>query len=69
MPSFCRTCGRARHAGLCDMIELTDGRTVHANRVDDYTGDVRKQISRGEVKVKNRWIKKKSEPKPKARRT
>jgi hypothetical protein len=39
------------------MIELSNGKIVHAHRVDSYEGDVRKQIERGEVKVRNRWIK------------
>jgi hypothetical protein len=51
------------------MIELSDGRTVHSKRVDDQNGDVRREIEHGTVKVKNRWIKKKSEPKRKARRS
>jgi hypothetical protein len=51
------------------MATLSDGRTVHVSRIDDLNGDVRKQIERGEVRVANRWIKKKSEPKTKARRS
>lgn len=51
------------------MAELTDGRTVHASRIDSFDGDVRAQIERGEVRVKNRWIRKPSEPKTKARRS
>lgn len=41
------------------MIELTNGRIVHASRVDDYNGDIRKAIERGEVKARTRWIKRK----------
>jgi hypothetical protein len=40
------------------MVELTDGRIVHASRVDSYSGDVHEEILRGLVQVKNRWIKK-----------
>lgn len=69
MPAICRTCGRTKHKGLCDMVELSDGRTVHASRIDSYTGDVRAEIDAGSVKVRNRWIKKKSNPKTKARRS
>lgn len=53
----CSTCGRPRHAGLCDLAELSDGRTVHVSRIDSPEGDVREQIEKGEVKVVNRWIK------------
>jgi len=69
MPSFCSTCGRKKHNGLCDMAELSDGRTVHVDRIDAFDGDVRQQIQAGEVKVKNRWIKKPAEQKTKARRS
>jgi hypothetical protein len=68
MPRTCPTCGRSKHKGLCDLIELSDGRTVHASRVDGYGGDVRKEIDAGTVKVVNRWIRKRPDPKPKARR-
>ena len=51
------------------MAELTDGRTVHVSRIDAYDGDVRKQINAGEVKIKNRWIKKPPERKTTARRS
>ena len=51
------------------MAELTDGRTVHVSRIDRLDGDVRKEIDSGKVRIKNRWIKKKAEPKPKARRS
>lgn len=70
MARICGTCNRPIHKGrLCDMAELTDGRTVHVERIDQMNGDVRAQIERGEVKVKNRWIKKKPEPKTKVRRS
>lgn len=59
MPKFCRQCGYPAHKGLCDMATLTDGITVHVSRIDNLDGDVRKRIERGEVKVTNRWIKKK----------
>lgn len=65
----CKQCGRPRHSGLCDMALLSNGRTVHVSRIDDINGDVRKAIERGEVKVVNRFIKKQSEPKRKARRS
>lgn len=58
---LCRICGRPKHAGLCDMAELSDGRLVHVSRIDPYDGDVRKEIESGAVKVVNRWIKKKRE--------
>jgi len=51
------------------MAELSDGRIVHVSRIDSTTGDIRQQIERGLVKVKNRWIKNKPEPKKKARRS
>ena len=70
MPNFCSTCGRPKHKGsLCDLIELDDGRTVHASRVDKMDGDVRKQIEAKEVRVRNRWIKKKPPKKKTARRS
>jgi hypothetical protein len=51
------------------MATLSDGRTVHVSRIDSPDGDVRAEIQRGTVKVANRWIKKQSEPKRKARRS
>ena len=69
MARTCSTCGRSKHEGLCDLVELTDGRTVHVNRIDSPTGDVRKEIDAGKVKVKNRWIKKPAPKKKTARRS
>jgi hypothetical protein len=65
---FCRTCGRPRHSGLCDMATLSDGRVVHVSRIDRYDGDVRQEVEQGKVKVANRWIKK-VERKTRARRS
>lgn len=53
---LCKTCGRARHPGLCDMAELTDGRTVHMTRLQKG-GDLYDDHMRGVFKVKNKWIK------------
>lgn len=69
MGKFCRTCNRPKHKGLCDMVTLTDGRSVHASRLDKMDGDVRVQIDKGEVKVVNRWLRKKPAEKKKARRS
>lgn len=52
---MCRTCRRPKHRGLCDMVELTDGRIVHANRVA-LGGDLHNQIG-DSLRVKNRWLK------------
>lgn len=57
MSNWCKRCGRKKHAGLCDMVELTDGRIVHARRVD-IGNDVYQQLGKNGLKVKNRWIKK-----------
>lgn len=69
MPNFCSQCGRKKHRGLCDMAVLSDGRVVHVSRIDSFTGDIRKEIEAGVVKVKNRWIKKRAPAKTKARRS
>lgn len=55
MSKWCRTCGRKRHKGLCDMVELTNGRVVHSKRVD-LGGDLHEELGET-LKVKNRWIK------------
>ena len=47
--------------GLCNMADLTDGRTVHVGRIDRLDGDVRAQIDKGEVKVARRWWGKQTE--------
>lgn len=65
---LCKTCGRAKHEGLCDLVELSDGTLVHAIRIDAYDGDVRKRIEQGEVRVVNRW-RKFNQPKRKVRRS
>ena len=69
MPKFCRQCGRTKHDGLCNLVTLSDGRSVHADRIDRMDGDVRAQIDKGEVKVINRWLRKKPAEKKKARRS
>lgn len=69
MPNWCKTCGREKHKGLCDMAELSDGRIVHVSRIDSSTGDIHQEIMAGRVRVANRWIKKAAEPKRKARRS
>lgn len=51
----CGTCGRAKHSGLCDMVTLSDGRSVHANRVA-LGGDLHDKIG-DDLKISNRWIK------------
>jgi hypothetical protein len=68
MARICSTCGRSKHKGLCNLVTLSDGTTVHADRIDSFNGDVRARIDDGEVKVVNRWIKK-PDPKKKARRS
>lgn len=61
MPNWCQFCGRPKHKGLCDLVQLSNGKTVHASRVDSYESDVHEDILSGKVKVVNRWIKKKDE--------
>ena len=61
MAKVCSGCGRPRHTGLCDMAELSDGRIVHVSRIDRQDGDIRAEIVKGQVQVRNRWIKKKRE--------
>jgi hypothetical protein len=51
------------------MAELSDGRVVHVSRIDRHDGDIRQQIQQGTVKIMNRWIKKRPDPKTKARRS
>jgi len=57
MAKLCRLCDRARHEGLCDMAELSNGSIVHASRIDDPESDLAKLISSGKIKVVNRWKK------------
>lgn len=55
MPKYCNTCNRpikgksSEH--ICEMAKLSNGRSVHLNRVTDPDGDVRQQIEEGEVTV------------------
>lgn len=56
---ICKTCGRAKHKGLCDMAELDNGHIVHASRIR-YVTDAGIVIETGHVEgvlVKNRWRK------------
>jgi hypothetical protein len=69
MANFCKTCGRPKHKGLCDMAELSDGRVVHVTRIDKHDGDIRQEIERGLVKVRNRFIRKEPPKKKTARRS
>lgn len=56
MPKFCKICNRPKEKNHeCKMVTLSDGRSVHATRVDNYDGDIREQIDKGEVKVEYRW--------------
>lgn len=56
----CRTCGRERHDGLCDLAVLDNGRTVHVSRIGpDGTVDG--------VRVRNRWIKPDNKPQRRVR--
>jgi NMD protein affecting ribosome stability and mRNA decay len=50
---LCRTCGRPRHRGLCDMATLEDGKIVHVSRIVNHGG----VEYVGTVRVRNRWIK------------
>lgn len=52
---FCKTCGRPAHKDLCDLVELSGNRTVHASRVDDPNNDIAKAIAAGEIKIIKRW--------------
>jgi hypothetical protein len=52
---ICKTCGREKHKGLCDMAELTNGRVVHVSRIEQ-NGDIHDQLGEN-LKVKNRWRK------------
>lgn len=61
MTSFCKLCMRPKgepyHQGaLCDMAELSNGRIVHAKRID-VGGDLHDRLGK-DLKVVNRWIKK-----------
>lgn len=74
MPSFCSTCGRRSHKGLCDMITVSEPgkgtRAVHASRVD--SGDLKQDVADKRLLVVNRWIKKErdpAKPKKKARKS
>ena len=58
IPRWCKNCGRPKHKGLCNLVELSDGRLVHESRVEDYESEVHDDILMGKVKVKNRWVKK-----------
>lgn len=57
MAKPCRLCNRDKHNGLCDMAELSDGRTVHVSRIDDKNSELAKEIKNGKIKVINRWKK------------
>lgn len=57
MSNVCRTCGRVSHKGLCNLVELSNGKIVHADRVDALNGELREAIERGDIKIVNRWIK------------
>lgn len=46
---YCKTCGRPKHTGLCNMATLDDGRIVHASRIKDDKVDG--------VRVRNKWLK------------
>ena len=57
MAKPCRLCNRDKHKGLCDMAELSDGRTVHVSRIDDKNSELAREIKNGKIKVINRWKK------------
>lgn len=57
---ICQTCGRPKHKGICDMVELDDGQVVHSSRVAEG-GDLEGK------RIRNRWIKR-DMIKPKPRR-
>ena len=58
--NFCKTCGRRKGKknhinGLCDLVVLSDGRSVHSARVEDG-GDLNEAIYRREIKIVHRYI-------------
>lgn len=55
MAKFCKSCNRPKHHGLCNMVTLSDGRSVHADRVA-MGGDLHELIG-DNLKIENRWIK------------
>ena len=57
MAKLCRLCKRSKHEGLCDMVELSDGRVVHATRIDQEGSALAQEIKNGKIKVVNRWKK------------
>lgn len=48
---YCRICGRPKHRGVCNMVTLVNGRSVHADRVEKGGDHYRTPVS-------NRWVKK-----------
>lgn len=71
MPSICKECGRPKgpphHSafGVCDMVTLSDGRHVHASRLE-IGGDLREKLG-DDLKIVNRWWK--QQKKTRARRS
>lgn len=59
MAKICSQCGRDRDKEHeekgCDLVTLSDGRVVHATRIDNKNGDIKQEIEEGKVKVNFRW--------------
>jgi hypothetical protein len=59
---LCKICGRAKGppehglGGVCNMVRLSNGRIVHAKRVD-VGGDLHDALG-DDLKIVDRWIKK-----------
>lgn len=56
MAKWCRTCGRKKHEGICDMATLSTGVAVHVSRLE-RGGELHELIEKGKLKVTNRWRK------------
>lgn len=61
MSKWCSLCGREKGppehgmGGVCNLAQLSDGRTVHASRID-LGGDLHEKLGK-KLKVVNRWQK------------
>ena len=55
--NYCKSCGREKHKGLCDLALLSNGRVVQSKRID-IGGDLHDELHPYGLKVVNRYIKK-----------